>query len=479
MKLSTLLAPWINTDIDCEITGLSQDSRTVQSGDLFFAYPGEKYDAREFISVALEKGAAAVIYDPENYSMNISNEYCIPLSQLTLKRGEIASRFYHFPTRAFKVIGVTGTNGKTTIAYLLAKAYQYLGQHSAYIGTLGQGSPESLHATYNTTPEPLALQAFFAEARHQHVQAMCMEVSSHALVQGRVSGVEFDSAIYTNLTHDHLDYHHTLEAYAKAKSLLFSRPELKFAVINGDDPYMEIMKNSLSNHCELFTYGLKNIADVHAVDISMTMLGSTFKVISPWGTFNVQTQLIGLFNIYNSLAIITQLLGAGFEISQVQEVISTLISSPGRMEIVHDGPCVIVDYAHTPDALQNALETVAQLKEHHLHVVFGCGGDRDKTKRPIMGKIASQYADHVMITSDNPRTEDPIQIINEIQAGILKHDSITIEVDRALAIQKVLSKAKPNDLILIAGKGHEDYQQIGQSRIYFSDQKIVKEFYGK
>lgn len=480
MKLSTLIAPWKKIAEDCDILGIEQDSRLVKSGDLFLAYPGGVYDARTFIPDVLEKGAAAVLYEPLNWPVDIArptHKLCIPIPDLMLKRGEIASRFYDYPTHAFDVVGITGTNGKTTIAYLLAQAYELLGKSSAYLGTLGQGSVANITATNNTTPDPLSVQHFFHASRQQGVKVMCMEVSSHALIQARVAGIDFTYAIYTNLSHEHLDYHQTMDAYAAAKAMLFASPTLKYAVINQDDAYASMMCASVPSLCQTITYGIDAACDVCAENIKMEMTGSTFDVVSPWGRFEIHIKLIGQFNIYNSLAVLVTLFASGYHQQEVQQVMKKLKPSPGRMEIVHENPCVIVDYAHTPDALDNALSTVMQLKKRELHVVFGCGGDRDKTKRPLMGKVASEYADRMILTSDNPRTEDPMRIIDEIHAGVIASKQVLIESDRKKAIHQALLHAHEDDLVIIAGKGHEDYQQIGTTRLSFSDQNVVREFF--
>ena len=305
-----------------------------------------------------------------------------------------------------------------------------------------------------------------------------MEVSSHALSQGRVSGVLFKGAIFTNLTHDHLDYHHTMDAYAEAKAQLFNRTELSFVVINQDDAYAEVMKSHVAPATKIYTYGFNATSDIHASNIVLHRHGSTFRLHSPWGEWDIQIKLIGAFNVYNTLAVITTLGAAGFTMDEVAALMSELSASPGRMEIVHEHPCVVVDYAHTPDALENALKTLRELKENSLCVVFGCGGDRDKTKRPVMGEIASRYADRVMITSDNPRTEDPLVIIEEIQEGVIQGKStVTQEQDRKKAIFSVLKSVTKQDIVLIAGKGHENYQQIGLNRYPFSDQAVVLEYY--
>lgn len=477
MKLSELLRPWLIVPADFEVTELVQDSRKVKAGDLFLAYPGEALDGRVFIDEALQKGAVAVVYDPEQWPI-LSDARCIPLENLAQLRGEIASRFFHYPSQKIEVIGVTGTNGKTTIAYLLAQAYSALNRPAAYLGTLGFGVPGAISSTGLTTPDPLLLQSLLVRMQADGVSALCMEVSSHALSQGRVNGVQFKGAIFTNLTHDHLDYHHTMQAYAAAKAKLFAKPELSYVVINQDDAYAELMKHQVEHATQIYTYGLDKHSDVYASHLEMHPHGTHFTVDSPWGRYDIRTKLIGAFNVYNTLAVLTCLGASGFEMQKVAHLMQHLNASPGRMEIVHEHPCVVVDYAHTPDALENALKTLHQIKKGSLYIVFGCGGDRDKTKRPLMGEIASRYADHVVITSDNPRTEDPFQIMKEIQAGVRPASAVVMqEQDRKKAIISVLEHASEDDMILIAGKGHEDYQQIGEHRYPFSDQHVVLEYF--
>jgi UDP-N-acetylmuramoyl-L-alanyl-D-glutamate--2,6-diaminopimelate ligase len=479
MKLRVLLEPWIAIPSDAEVTGIQQDSRAVKHGDVFLAYPGLVADGRLFLSQAVEAGASAIVYEPMNCpeSVVFPDELpCIALSNLAELQGLIASRFYGHPTRAFSVTGVTGTNGKTTIAYQLAQAHDLLGKRAAYLGTLGQGSVNALEETHNTTPDPLSLQRFFHTAKQDGVLALCMEVSSHALAQSRVAGVDFTQAIFTNLTHEHLDYHQTMQAYAEAKTKLFAMPTLQWAIINQDDDYALFMKESVPQTCKILTYGLGQGCDVRAEQITMNISGTTFDVETPWGRFSLAVKAVGTFNVYNSLAVFASLLAAGYDPQAVVQVMSILRPSPGRMEIISVMPTVIVDYAHTPDALENVLSTVDQLSPRKIIVVFGCGGDRDKTKRPLMGEVASRYADQIILTSDNPRTEDPLAIIQEIAQGIPASSEVSIIEDRTTAIHQALHTAHPDDLILIAGKGHENYQQIGLKRLPFSDEAVVRAY---
>lgn len=481
MNLNHLLQIGCNDAIPAlDVTGVHNDSRLIQPGNLFLAYKGAAFDGRLYCQQAIDAGAVAIAYEPDSLPASferLSSIVYIPIPDLADKLAIIACRFYDNPTKTLSITGVTGTNGKTTIAYQLAQAYDLLGLKTAYIGTIGQGSVYSLKPLNNTTPDGLCLQSLFAQYKQAHVQQVCMEVSSHALCQQRVAAIHFKQAIFTNLSHDHLDYHHTMAAYAQAKALLFSTPSLEWAIVNYDDAYASFMTQNIPARCEKLTYGLDDNADIYAFNSKMNKTGTTFEVVSPWGQHTVSVKTIGTFNLYNSLAVLSSLLADGFKACDVIDVMAQLQASPGRMELVAQEPSVIVDYAHTPDALQNVLVTLRQLQPKRLWVVFGCGGDRDKTKRPIMGAIASQLADHVILTSDNPRSEDPFVILNEIAQGIESNAASVIQIkDRQEAIGYALKYANKQDIILIAGKGHEDYQQIGSLRLAFSDQQIVKQF---
>ena len=343
------------------------------------------------------------------------------------------------------------------------------------MGTLGEGDPGSLHPLSNTTPDALVLQSLFDRYRKTAINEVCMEVSSHALSQHRVEHIPFKQAIFTNLTHDHLDYHKTIEAYAEAKSALFAMPTLECSIINQDDAYCGVMQEKIPPASQLLRYGIHDNADVQARAWEVNLEGTSIAVRSPWGEYTLQIKALGFFNLYNALAIFTSLLAAGFDPKDVVPVMAELNPAPGRMEVVSQEPTVIVDYAHTPDALENVLATLSKVKTGRILVVFGCGGDRDKLKRPIMGKIASEYADWVFLTSDNPRHEDPEQILNDIAAGIAKHAVIERICDRRAAIARALEVAHKKDIVVIAGKGHETYQQIGDKRFPFSDQAVVRE----
>ncbi|MBI2785481.1 MAG: UDP-N-acetylmuramoyl-L-alanyl-D-glutamate--2,6-diaminopimelate ligase [Legionella longbeachae] len=426
---------------------------------------------------AVSSGAAAVAYDPIHFPDDCilpTSVPCIPIPELAMKLALIAKQFYDDPMSSLTVIGVTGTNGKTTIAYQLAQAHHLLGQGAAYIGTIGQGNVNELKLLDNTTPDSLRLQKLLHQYNNQNIKQVCMEVSSHALVQHRVEGIEFKQAIFTNLTLDHLDYHQSMENYAAAKSLLFAQELLSWAIINQDDAYQKMMAAVVKPNVRKITYGMQHDCDVRAVNWFMDINGTKIDVHSPWGQYQLQINALGEFNIYNSLAVFSSLFASGYAPEQIVDVMKKLKAAPGRMEIVANSPYVLVDYAHTPDALKNVLITLNQLKKGRLWVVFGCGGDRDKTKRPIMGEVASRFADQIVITSDNPRTEDPQMIINEIAKGVSLSSNVIQLIDREEAIAYALNAADKDDVILIAGKGHEAYQQMGTVKYAFSDQEVVR-----
>jgi UDP-N-acetylmuramoyl-L-alanyl-D-glutamate--2,6-diaminopimelate ligase len=478
VELIQLLKPWLKQEVaDCTINDIKNDSRKVQPGDLFIAYPGAAADGRLFIGKAVSAGAVAIVYDPLNLPASVvlpTTVPCIAIEQLAEQLALLAKRFYGNPGDSLTISGVTGTNGKTTIAYQLAQAHSLLGKKTAYIGTIGQGDVNQLKPLENTTPDALCLQKLLHEYKEQGIKQVCMEVSSHALSQHRVDGIEFNQALFTNLTLDHLDYHHTMEAYAAAKALLFSRDSLSCAIINKDDEYQQVMMDAVKSRVTKLTYGLNNDADIKAVKWHTAIDGTEIEVRSPWGTHQLRIKALGQFNIYNTLAVFSSLLASGYDPENVIDVMAQLHAAPGRMEIVATSPYVLVDYAHTPDALENVLTTLSQLKKGQLWVVFGCGGDRDKTKRPIMGKAASLYADKIIITSDNPRSEDPELIVDDIAQGITTFNQVTRLINREEAIAFALSEANENDIVLIAGKGHEAYQQIGSEKHVFSDQAVVK-----
>ena len=486
MQLSSLLQPWCDCPVqNCIVLDMQNDSRNVKTGDLFVAYPGAVSDGRQFLAQAVALGAVAIVYEPKRLptSMVLPSQIpCIPIPDLAKQLAALATRFYAGSEESLWVTGVTGTNGKTTIAYQLTQAHQLLGRKAAYIGTIGQGEIRHLQPQINTTPDALCLQRLLADYRNQHIQNVCMEVSSHALSEHRVDHIAFREAIYTNLSHEHLDYHQTMASYAKAKAVLFSKTTLQWVLLNQDDTYVSQMAAVVPSSVQVLRYGIEQPADIRGQDCRLFIHGSEFTVTSPWGTQTVSIPSLGAFNIYNSLAVYGSLLAHGYSVADTVKVMGQLTASPGRMEIVAHQPYVIVDYAHTPAALDNVLKTLLCLKADKtskIWVVFGCGGDRDKTKRPLMGKVVSEQAERVILTSDNPRHEDPDSIIQDIIVGIPTNADVTTIVDRREAIQYALQYASKNDIVLIAGKGHEDYQIVGDKRTVFSDQAEVRQYLGE
>lgn len=462
--------------IQSRITNITSDSRKVVGNSLFLAYPGEKSDGRDYIEDAIKNGASAVLWDSENYFWNpewqVEN---IPIKKLRLQAGFVASQFYKNPSHNLWMIGVTGTNGKTSITQWLAACLNHLNRKTAVIGTLGNGLPNQLSPTMNTTPDAVLLQEMLASYLSAEAECVAMEVSSHGLSQGRVNGVNFDIAVLSNLTQDHLDYHGTFEAYADAKRSLFIKDDLKFAVLNADDAFgLELEKSLIATKTEVLTYGIES-GQVKAVDVRLEDTSLVFYAETPYGNAPVKANLVGRFNVYNVLAVLASLLLSKVSIDDAVEAISHIQSVKGRMQQVGGGkaPLVVIDYAHTPDALEKVLTTLKAQATGKLICIFGCGGDRDKGKRIQMGRIASDLANAVVVTSDNPRTEDPQKIIAEIAEGL--HGNFAIEENRAKAISVGIFSAKPGDIVLIAGKGHEEYQEVNGKKYPFSDLEEAKE----
>lgn len=465
------------------INHVTNDSRLVTKNTLFLAYPGEKSDGRDYIQQTIEKGAAVVCYEGAAYRPSFSKKViAIPIVNLKIIQSTIAARFYDFPSKKIPVVGVTGTNGKTSITHFIAQSLEQLNVLCGIVGTIGYGFLSQLIKTPNTTPDGVLLQKIFAELIDRGAQAIAMEVSSHALVQQRVRDVQFHTAVFTNLTQDHLDFHHTMENYRDAKALLFQQPALKNIVINIDDAAGEYYVNQVAGRAlAIITYSIHNPrADVYVEKYIPTALGFQLTIRSPWGKGDLHLPLIGEFNIYNALAVlgVLGLLMIDTQLCTVENVlnaVSHLHTVPGRMELLHVNhlPSVLIDYAHTPDALEKALLSARMHCRGKLICVFGCGGNRDKTKRPKMGSIAARLSDHVIITNDNPRHELPELIAQEILAGITNRHTCEIELDRAAAIRKAIQIGSEQDWILIAGKGHETEQIIGDHVLQHSDKTCV------
>ena len=453
-------------------SGVADDSRQVQAGDLFLAYPGALADGRRYIGDALARGAVAVLWQPGDDFAWSHDGPNFPVPALRPLAGPLAHAVYGHPSEALSLIAITGTNGKTTISQCLARAYP---KPCAIIGTLGAGFPEALTETGFTTPEATTLMRYLAQFRARQAAACALEASSIGIEEGRMNGARVDVAVFTNFTRDHLDYHGSMEAYADAKEKLFHWPHLRTAVINVDDEFGRKLLRDTSA-LRVLGYGIgESRRDFHAVVRAEALTdlphGQRFNLVLPNGRAVVETALVGRYNISNLLAIAAVLFDAGLAADDVARRLSALTPPPGRMERVggNGEPLVVVDYAHTPDALENALlalRAVATARNGRLVVVFGCGGDRDKGKRPEMGAVAERCADRVLVTSDNPRSEVPESIIEQILAG-MRHAEC--EVDRAVAIRQAVCEAAAQDVILLAGKGHEPYQDMGSLRLPFSD----------
>ncbi|MEA1888626.1 MAG: UDP-N-acetylmuramoyl-L-alanyl-D-glutamate--2,6-diaminopimelate ligase [Pseudomonadota bacterium] len=484
IQLSTLLTGI--TDVpatdDLSVHGLAIDSRNISTGDLFIALPGTRQHGNDFIEAAVRQGAAAVVYDadsslPESIKSRLTKDLpLIKIKNITQQAGVIASRFYGEPSRAMTVTGITGTNGKTTCSLLLAQSLDHLGARAGVIGTLGAGLWGELLPSSHTTPDALTLQRQMSELRDLAADQLLMEVSSHGLQQGRESGTEFDAAVFTNLSQDHLDYHGSMQQYAAAKAKLFYQNDLKLAVINSDDEFGRELLAGPVKAKQIISYGIDS-GDVCATHILLHEAGIKLDINSPWGALHIDSSLMGRFNVYNLLACTAVLLAAGYRPHEVARGLSLAESAAGRMECIHcRGVTAVIDFAHTPDALQQVL---IALREHNqarrLICVFGCGGDRDKAKRPLMGRIAEQFADTVIITDDNPRHEDPAKIRAGIIAGMSAsmHQTRQEIPDRRQAITAAWQLAQQGDIILIAGKGHETSQQIGDLIIPFNDREVI------
>ncbi|MEF2964674.1 UDP-N-acetylmuramoyl-L-alanyl-D-glutamate--2,6-diaminopimelate ligase [Paenibacillus sp. M1] len=472
-----------NSETDCK--DISIDSRKIAPGDLFVCLPGHTVDGHDFAGKAAEQGAAALVV--ERWLDDVS------LPQLKVKDSRLAmavlgNAFFGSPSSRLQVIGVTGTNGKTTTTYLIERILEDQGKKTGLIGTIQRRYAGRTFPMSGTTPESLDLQRYLHEMDAADMAYCVMEVSSHALEQGRVKGTRFRTAVFTNLTQDHLDYHHTMEEYRAAKGLLFSRlgntyegdpTQRSYAVLNADDPASAYFAKQTA--AEIVTYGVEHEADVRASGISVTAKGTSFHVDTFRGSADIALRMVGKFNVYNALAAISAALLENIPLADIKSSLESIKGVEGRVEAVDEGQdfAVVVDYAHTPDGLENVLNTVNEFAEGRVITVFGCGGDRDRTKRPIMGKIAARLSGHVIVTSDNPRTEDPELILKDIEAG-LTEDGVPAEryemiVDRREAIQKAIEMASPGDVVLIAGKGHETYQLIGKEVHDFDDRVVAKE----
>jgi UDP-N-acetylmuramoyl-L-alanyl-D-glutamate--2,6-diaminopimelate ligase len=481
MLLSELLKQipgidWAGTP-DAQVRGIAYDSRLVQAGDLFIAIKGEKTDGARFVDQAASRGAVAIASENPTGIRPAPVSFTIPDARKFL--ADSSRIFYQDPSSKLKLVGITGTNGKTTTSYLMNSLFSQSGLLSCLVGTIGMKIGNASYPTSHTTPEASDLMRFFSQALTEGCTHGAMEVSSHALALKRVFGVKFAVGVFMNLTQDHLDYHKDMENYFQAKGLLFSRENenrVEYAVINVDDSYGERLAKQV--HCPVLRFGFNRMADIHVIEFHSQAERSELILATPAGKAEFHLHLIGRPNASNIMAATGAALCLGLNPDEIRKGVEALKGVPGRLEIVNAGQdfAVIVDYAHSPDALENLLKTVSLLPHARIITVFGCGGDRDRTKRPIMGQIASTMSDFVIATSDNPRSEDPSEILKEIESG-LKKGSMPYKMipDRGLAIEAAISMAQKGDAVVIAGKGHEDYQIIGNLRLPFDDRQVAAE----
>lgn len=473
---------------------LCLDSRQVQAGDTFIALAGTQVDGRQFIAHAIEQGAGTVLVEADKAWQGIAWLGQVPviaIEKLPQQISQLAGNYFAHPSRALHLIGITGTNGKTTCSLLLGQLLAHLQGVSAVVGTIGYGPLDAralaplsqqianLQNTGLTTPDPIALQRILRELCDAGAQSAAIEVSSHSLQQKRVAGLQFGTAIFTNLTQDHLDYHGDLVSYGKAKAELLFMPGLQYAIFNGDDGWAKSLAQKTPAGVKAICFSLKTETDVYLRDIRLHSAGASAYLFSPWGEGELRSPLMGEFNLSNLLAVICAACVQGFALADVLALVPQLVAAPGRMQVIavdaHAQQLqVIVDYAHTPDALENTLKALRAHQTARIWTIFGCGGDRDKTKRPLMGRIAEKFSDYLIVTNDNPRTEDPGAIAADIVRGLHNPNACLVMADRAQAIDFAIQQAAAGDLVLIAGKGHEDYQIFASETLPFSDSQQAR-----
>lgn len=486
MKLDELIEYLDYKDLinfkNIDITGISYNSKTTKKGDIFVCLVGEHTDGHEFAQNAIEAGAAALLVERKVEGTKIPQ---VVVASTRHKIADIADRFYSSPSKGINLIGITGTNGKTTVTHLIQKIFEENNQKCALIGTLGYklSSNGEYRDAKHTTPQAPELQATLRMIKDvEKIDNVVMEVSSHALDQNRVGGCRFNGAVFTNLTQDHLDYHITMDNYFKAKALLFEHlKENDFAVINADDEYGDRFISVVPEGVKVLTYGVRQQSDVMARNINFSLNGAEFTLVANAKEHKVNLHMNGMFSVYNVLAAVTAALAIGIDIETALKALQNVKGVAGRFEVVVKKPLVIVDYAHTPDGLENVLKSAREItpEDGKLICLFGCGGDRDATKRPKMGAIAEKLADKIVITSDNPRSEDPQTIITDIIAGLksVNTESVIVEPDRGTAIGLLKTIANNNDVVVIAGKGHEDYQILKDKTIHFDDREEARKVF--
>ncbi|HDR1043079.1 UDP-N-acetylmuramoyl-L-alanyl-D-glutamate--2,6-diaminopimelate ligase [Pasteurella multocida] len=487
MRRLTALLGQVELAPNIELTDMILDSRAVKQGCLFVALQGHQVDGRQYIPQAIAKGASAVLAETEDVQQHLSTkiEQGVPIIsfyQLGSHLSALAGLFYDNPSHKLTLVGVTGTNGKTTISQLLAQWTTLLGHRSAVMGTIGNGLLGQVKEATNTTGSAVEVQASLADFVTQGADFAAIEVSSHGLVQHRVEALAFDVAIFTNLSRDHLDYHQSMENYALAKKRLFTELHSQHQIINADDSvgqtWLQEQPNAVAVSCQA-DFQPHQAHWLKATAIQFSQKGARIQFESSWGKGELHSALIGQFNVSNLLLVFATLLSLGYDIEKLMKTVPQLMGVCGRMERLSasNQPTAIVDYAHTPDALEKALQAARLHCQGTLWCVFGCGGDRDRGKRPLMAKIAEQFADHVIVTDDNPRTESAAQIVQDILAGFEHPQHVEVCHARDQAIIQALQKADSDDVVLIAGKGHEDYQIIGTQKQHFSDQETVQQYF--
>ncbi len=472
-----------NTDIN--ITGLSYDSRKVETGNIFFALNGAHTNGIEFANQAISKGAVCIVSDTEINNPDCTN---IIVDNVLDSMSKLSAKFYDYPDRKLTIIGVTGTNGKTSITYMTESILKSLNIDTGVIGTISYRYANVVIDAPNTTPQSLDLYKMMSEMVKSKIKYLIMEVSSHSLVLGRVAGIEFDIAVFTNLTQDHLDFHKDMENYFNAKKMLFYslstnlKNNKKFAIINTDDIYGKKLLEDTGIKATKISYSTSSeISSLFclAKNILLNSDGSSFNLESSFGNAQIKVGQVGLHNIYNILAVICICISVGIKLEDVVKHLKDMTGAPGRLERIKSNKdfSVIVDYAHTDDALKNVLSAIKNLKPAKIITVFGCGGNRDKTKRPKMAKVACNMSDFVFITSDNPREEDPVAITKDVEAGAkeINKTNYKVVVDRKQAIEEAILSANKNDVVLIAGKGHENYQILGRTKVHFDDRETAFE----
>ncbi|MBE0643454.1 MAG: UDP-N-acetylmuramoyl-L-alanyl-D-glutamate--2,6-diaminopimelate ligase [Bacteroidetes bacterium] len=486
LAVVTMIGPW-----NVDIVGITTDSRKVQAGWMFVATQGEHTDGHHFTQSAMERGASCVVVSLLHYETHLHHlltpAYCqhngtavVVVHDTRAAVAQLADRFHRSPSRDLRLVGITGTNGKTTVSYLISSILDAAGIRSGVIGTVAYRIGDNIRPAPFTTPLAEDLHALFAEMRGEGCGTVVMEVSSHALVLDRVYGIQFDLSVFTNLTQDHLDFHRSMGAYRDAKALLFGTHTRGMGLINSDDPHAKEMSVLPARRRK--TYGMKGRPSFHMRDIKLSSKGTTLTIDYRGEAHVIHSSLLGGFNAYNLTAAFATGVLLGIDPAIVIKGLRKMKNVPGRFEriVSADGVTAIVDYSHTPDALTKALQTARDLlAEGRLITVFGCGGDRDQVKRPLMGAAAATLSDATVVTSDNPRTEDPDAIIRDILAGVPEGRDVIVKVERRTAIHYALRKARPGDIVLVAGKGHEDYQIIGTKRRHFDDREVVRNYFEK